>query len=505
MLIQWQTFLNKISLNPSFKGEKASRTKKESPLLLLKSKCLQKLISLKKEPMESYQKTLEKELTVIEKLNYADYFLVFSEVSSHLKNENIIVGPGRGSAVSSLVTYLLGITSVDPLEHKLFFERFLNEKRKSLPDIDLDVENQEEVFNYLQKKYPKKQVARIITKKKIGWKVALRETAKLYKVGEMQLKEITSLSGENPNFNDLKLQRWQASYPNLFQLAGKIKNLYYDTGIHPAGVIISESSLIGSVPLKSEKDFLLTFFEEDKLAQLGLKKYDFLSLRETLGFIREAKEILKVNLPDYQEIDLNDQKTWKLLKNFLLTGIFQLDTPSARLLFNRFRPQNFNELVLFLSLNRPGTKKKVEEITQKKDSKAKITFTSPVIKEILNETYGFIIFEEQISQIFAYIYNCSFAEAEVKRRELTKKGLGKDFLLQAQKVLNLSESKLIYQQINSSIGYTYNKAHAVAYSYLSYYITYLKANFFSELITYFLNKRKEKELSYLQEAFFYGF
>ena len=505
LIIQWQTFLTKISLNPSFHTEKKSRVKKEDPLLLLKSKCLQKLISLKKEPTEDYQKTLERELAIIEKLNYADYFLVFSEVNNHLKKENIMVGPGRGSAVSSLVAWLLGITSVDPLEHKLFFERFLNEKRKNLPDIDLDVENQEEVFNYLQKKYPKRQVARIITRKKIGWKVALREAAKLYRVGEIKLKEIASLTGENPNFSDLKLQRWQTSYPNLFQLASKIQNLYFDTGIHPAGVVISEGSLIGTVPLKLEKDCLLTLFEEDKLAELGLKKYDFLSLRETLGFIREAREILKVNLPDYQEINLTDQKTWELLKNFLLTGIFQLDTPSARLLFNRFRPQNFAELVLFLSLNRPGTKKKVEEISQAKDSKTKITFISPVIREILTETYGLIIFEEQISQIFTYIYDCSFAEAEVKRRELTKKGLEKNFLTQAQKKLNLSESKLIYQQINSSVGYTFNKAHAVAYSYLTYYIAYLKANFFPELITYFLNKRKEKELSYLQEAFFCGF
>jgi DNA polymerase-3 subunit alpha len=145
-----------------------NETKKENSLLLLKSKCWQRLISLKKEKEENYQKTLEKELIVIEKLNYADYFLIFSDVTNHLKEEKITIGPGRGSAVSSLVTYLLGITSIDPLEHKLFFARFLNEKRKSLPDIDLDVENQEEVFNYLQKKYPKKQVARIITRKKIG-------------------------------------------------------------------------------------------------------------------------------------------------------------------------------------------------------------------------------------------------------------------------------------------------------------------------------------------------
>ncbi|KLL04542.1 MAG: DNA polymerase III subunit alpha [Mycoplasmataceae bacterium RV_VA103A] len=508
LLIQWQTFLTKIKLNPSFRGEKLSEAKKESALLLLKSKCWQRLIALKKEKEEKYQQTLTEELRVITQLNYADYFLIFSDVLHHLKTENIIVGPGRGSAVASLVAYLLGITQIDPLEHKLFFARFLNEKRKSLPDIDLDVENQDEIFNYLQKKYPKKQVARIITRKKIGWKIALREITKLYRIDEIKLKEITSLVGESPDFSKLKLQKWQTAYPALFKLAEKIHNLYYDTGIHPAGVVISTNSLVGSVPLKTEKDYLLTLFEENKLAELGLKKYDFLSLRETLGFIREARSILSISLPDYQEIILTDQKTWEGLKNFLLTGIFQLDTPSARTLFSRFSPQSFTELALFLSLNRPGTRKKAEELfraSQQKDTKTRSIFTSPKIREILTETYGHIIFEEQISQILAAVYDCSFAEAELKRRELPEKGLQKDFLTQAQKKMSLTESKLIYQQINSSLGYTFNKAHAVAYSYLTYYIAYLKANFFPELITYFLNKRKEKELSYLQEAFFYGF
>ncbi|CFW92797.1 DNA polymerase III (alpha subunit) [endosymbiont DhMRE of Dentiscutata heterogama] len=505
LLIQWQTFLTKIKLNPSFRSEKLSEAKKESALLLLKSKCWQKLIALKKEKETQYQQTLTEELKVIAQLNYADYFLIFSDVAQHLRAENIIVGPGRGSAVASLVAYLLGITQIDPLEHKLFFARFLNEKRKSLPDIDLDVENQDEVFNYLQKKYSKKQVARIITRKKTGWKVALREIAKLYRIDEIKLKEITSLTGENPDFSKLKLQKWQTAYPALFKLAEKIQNLYYDTGIHPAGVVISTGSLVGLVPLKAEKDYLLTLFEENKLAELGLKKYDFLSLRETLGFIREARSILSTSLPDYQKISLTDQKTWDNLKNFLLTGIFQLDTPSARTLFNRFRPQSFADLVIFLSLNRPGTRKKAEELSQNKNNNAKIGFTSPAIREILTETYGHIIFEEQISQILVLVYDCSFAEAEVKRRELPEKGLPKDFLTQAQRKMTLTESKLIYQQINSSLGYTFNKAHAVAYSYLTYYIAYLKANFLPKLITYFLNKRKEKELFYLQEAFFCGF
>jgi DNA polymerase-3 subunit alpha len=150
---------------------------------------------------------LEKELSIIEKFNYVDYFLIFSDAVEHLRKKNIIVGPGRGSATSSLVAYLLGITSVDPLQHNLFFERFLNEKRQKLPDIDLDVENQEEVFNYLQQKYPKSQVARLVVKKRIGWKTAFQEAAKISKIRETELKEIIKLTEKSPDFTNLKLQR----------------------------------------------------------------------------------------------------------------------------------------------------------------------------------------------------------------------------------------------------------------------------------------------------------
>jgi DNA polymerase III subunit alpha len=171
LLVQWQTFLTKINLSSTLFKEKGSKIKKEKAPLLsleLENRCWQKLLTLKKKEEKNYQAVLEKELAVIQKFDYADYFLIFSEVVNYLKQKNIIVGPGRGSAVSSLVVYLLGITSIDPLQHNLIFERFLNEKRETLPDIDLDVENQEEVFNYLQKKYPKNQVARIVVKKKIG-------------------------------------------------------------------------------------------------------------------------------------------------------------------------------------------------------------------------------------------------------------------------------------------------------------------------------------------------
>ena len=281
--------------------------------------------------------------------------------------------------------------------------------------------------------------------------------------------------------------------------------MYYDTSIHPAGVIISEQSLTGNIPLKLEKNFLLALFEEESFSQLGFKKYDFLSLKETLSLIREARELLLINLPEYHQVKLDDTKTWELLNNFLITGIFQLDTSSSRILFNKFRPQNFAELILFLALNRPGTKKKVEEISQKKIAKSSSIFASSAIKAILSETYDSIIFEEQISQIFSLVYDCSFADAEIKRRELKEKGLEKDFLSKAGEKMSSYESKLIYHQITATVGYTFNKSHAVAYGYLTYYLAYLKANFFSELIVYLLNKGKEKSLSYLQEAFFYSF
>ncbi|MCE8159332.1 MAG: PHP domain-containing protein [Candidatus Moeniiplasma glomeromycotorum] len=516
LLTNWEKFLSLINLSPSFRTGRANKKKKENAFLTLQNKCLQKLVLLQKKKENKYQETLTKELKIIKELDYSDYFLVFSDVVDHLQKKDIIVGPGRGSSVSSLVAYLLGITKIDPLQHNLFFARFLNEKRKTLPDIDLDVENQEEVFNYLQEKYPKNQVARIITKEKIGWKIALQKSITvcqgIEKNSELRNWKIISASNQSPDFSNLGFQRLAISYPFTFSLAKKIADLSFSTGVHPAGIVISDYSLTQiSVPVKKEKNFLLSLYDKDKLAQIGLKKYDFLSLKETFGFInfsfiREVKEFLRFELPTYQDINLQDKKTWELFSNFFVTDIFQLDTISARKMFINFRPKNFSDLIIFLGLNRPGIREMIsKEVIQAKNNKEEPTFFSPVIKKILAETYGFIIFEEQISQILAFVYGYSFEEAEVKRRELPKKGWEKEFLPRAYRKMSVFESKLIYQQINSTIGYIFNKAHAVAYSYLTYYTAYLKANFFSEIITNLLNKKKEKTLSYLQEAFFYGF
>ncbi len=191
----------------------------------------------------------------------------------------------------------------------------------------------------------------------------------------------------------------------------------------------------------------------------------------------------------------------------MLTGVFQLDTASARELLVTLCPKSFSELTIFLALNRPGIlpsvkRKIVKEINRKIIDKKESLFMTPKIKQILAESYGYIIFEEQLSQVLALVYDYSFAEAEIRRRELLEKPLGRDFLVRAQKKMTPPEAQLIYGQINSIIGYTFNKAHAVAYGYLTYYIAYLKANFFQEIIVHLLNEKKEKSLPYLQEAFF---
>ena len=393
----------------------------------LKARCEQALFYLTKSSREKYEARLEKELQVINKLGYTRYFLTFSDIINELRQQNIMVGPGRGSAVSSLVAYLLGITKVDPLEYNLFFERFLNEKRKSPPDIDIDIENQKGVINHLQNKYGWDQVARVATRQKVGWKKAFQEVAKVINYGkrrpiidENQLKEVMSCVKDEILKESLKTKALQTRFSTLFVLAEKIKDFYFNSSLHASGFVISENKkkpLTQLLPLQPGKDCLVSYYSEKELNLLGLKKYDFLNL-SSLGTLREIKEILgKEQLP---KCNLQDKNTWKLLNSGLVSGIPQLDTVSFRELINYLQPQNFADLVLILALNRPGARKSIEIIRERKLKNQRETFSSPEINQILAETYGSLVFEEQISQIFAFIFDCSFAEAEIYRRNLVE-------------------------------------------------------------------------------------
>ena len=384
-----------------------------------------------------------------------------------------------------------------------------------MPDIDLDIERQDEIFNYLLEKYTASHISRIFIRKKIGWKTSLNQSLKIFRIKDIEKEEILKFSENILETNSLKLQHLKIKYPVFFSLVDKISDLYFDISIHPSSIIISNYSLVGMVPIRKKENFPFSFFSGEELEKLGLRRYDFLSLKESLGFISDVKNLkflsnlkfdLKINLPTFQEVDLFDKKTWNLLMNFCLSGIFQLDTKFTRSLFIRFCPKNFTELIIFLSINRPGSRKKLEDIIKRKNNNTKeSSFSSNKIREILLETYDFIIFEEQISQIFCLIFDCSFAEAELKRIRLKEKGLEEDFFKKAYEKLSNSDIKLITKQLLFSREYSFNKSHAVAYSYLTYYIAFLKANFFSELIIFFLNEKKEKKINYIQEAIFFDF
>ncbi|KLL03892.1 MAG: DNA polymerase III subunit alpha [Mycoplasmataceae bacterium CE_OT135] len=424
LLTRLKDFLRRIELKFSFSSKS---TVNKNDFAELKARCEQALFYSTKSSREKYEVRLEEELQAINKLGYTRYFLIFNDIVNGLRQQNIIVGPGRGSAVSSLVAYLLGITKIDPLEYNLFFERFLNEKRKSPPDIDIDVENQKEVINYLQSKYGQDQIARIATRQKVGWKRAFQEGAKIVNYqqkkpinDENQLKEIISCVKDDALKEDLKTKALQAKFPFLFTLAEKIKDFYFNSSLHASGFAISENKkkpLTQLLPLQQSKDCLISYYSEKELNLLGLKKYDFLNLT-SLGTLREIKEILgKEQLP---KCNLQDKNTWKLLNNGLVSGIPQLDTVSFRELISYFQPQTFADLVLILALNRPGARKNIEVIQERKLKNQKEIFSSPVLNQILAETYGSLVFEEQISQIFAFVFDCSFAEAEIYRRNLTE-------------------------------------------------------------------------------------
>jgi len=512
MKIKWENFIDKIDSN-IFSFLKFKNNKKRENIKKIKDICWTKLHSLKKNPEEEekYCNILEKELKIIEELNYEQYFLTFNEIVEHLKKKDILIGPGRGSSTSSLVAYLLKITSIDPLKNNLFFETFLNKKRKTLADIDLDVEKQEEVFNFLQEKYSKEnKISKITIKKKIGLKNAYKKLGNIFEIKKEIIEEIIyDIDKKDNNLRTKRLIKKNKNFKDFYFFSEKIADLYYDKTTHPSGFIISEKSLKNFIPFFNSKNNL-SFFKQEDFAHLNLKKYDFLSLNETLSIIRKIKK-KNIKIPDYEKVDIEDKKTWWLLKNFLISGIFQIDTINSRLLFNKIKPQNFFELVMFIAINRPGNKEKLKEIIFNKNNNEEYKkniekINSKEIKEILEETYGVIIFKEQLSRIFSFIYDCSLEEAENKRRELEKnKFLEEIFFKKIEKKLSVYEKEKIIYQIKSTIEYTFSKSHAVSYGKLVYYIAYLKANFFSEIMLFFLNKNEIKKQSYIEEIFFCGF
>ncbi|MGG3471076.1 DNA polymerase III subunit alpha [Neobacillus pocheonensis] len=450
-------------------------------------------------PTEEYNERLSFELDVIKRMKFSDYFLIVWDFMRYARENGILTGPGRGSAAGSLVAYVLFITDVDPLEHNLLFERFLNPERISMPDIDIDFPDhrRDEVIEYVAKKYGELHVAQIVTFGTLAAKAALRDVGKVFGLNSKELEQLSrfipsqlgvniqSAYNESEGFrrfvNETPLNR------KLFDTAIKLEGLPRHTSTHAAGVVISQKQLIELIPIqKGSANVFLTQYSMEHLEEIGLLKMDFLGLRN-LSLIESILSSIyrhKGTKLDIKKIPLDDNATYELLAKGETTGIFQLESEGMRKVLTRLKPSRFEDIVAVNALYRPGPMENIPLFIDRKHGRQSVEFPHPDLKPILENTYGVIVYQEQIMQIASKLAGFSLGEADLLRRAVGKKQkevLDKErhhFVQGAiSKGYDRSLANDIYDLIVRFANYGFNRSHAVAYSMIAYQLAYLKANF----------------------------
>lgn len=462
---------------------------------LIKEK-LETNIELKKFDNNVVTKRIEYEFSVIKKMNVTNYFLIISDLINWAKNNDIYIGPGRGSVSGSLIAYILGITQINPLIFNLYFERFLNEERITMPDIDIDIQDDKRdlVIEYLKNKYGKDNVAQIGTFQRIGAKQAIKDCAKFLNINFARANEITKYLNADETLeqsykNNIKFKSIIDSEEILTQLYKTsllIESLPRQTGIHAAGVVISKNKIIDSIPVMNVDNNLVTQFDMEYIEDWDLLKIDLLGLR-TLTIIKKMEqEVIKNFDPNFKfdQIPLYDEKTNKLLSSAKVLGIFQLESQGMMNTIKKVNINSFNDLVDSISLFRPGPVQNIPKYIENKNNKSKIEKISYEYDSIVNSTNGIIIYQEQIMEIIQRVAGLSFAKADILRRSISKKK--KEEIVEMEKTfiegaiknnIDKDVAKKIYEQIVKFAEYGFNKSHAVAYATLSYRMAYLKAKY----------------------------
>ena len=449
---------------------------------------------------DNYINRLKYELDTINKMGFCDYFLIVYDYVKYAKSNNILVGPGRGSAAGSLVSYCLGITEVDPIKYDLLFERFLNKDRVTMPDIDIDFEftKRDEVVNYVKNKYGINNVAPIITYGTLGTKQVLRDTFKLYNIDEKTtsgfLSKIDSNKSildniKNPNIDKLiKNDELISSAINLSKLFEGLKKY---TSIHAAGVVISSVKLDDIIPITIVNNNILTGYTMEYLENLGLIKMDFLALKNLtiLSNIMSLDNSIKLS-----NIPLDDKKTFKLFSDANTDGVFQFESSGMKNFIRKLKPSCFNDLIASLALFRPGPMSNIDTFIKRKEGKEKVIYLDPSLEPILNNTYGIIVYQEQIIEILKVMAGYSYSEADLIRRAMSKKkhdvmeSERDKFINGAIKLNHDPEvSNKVYDLIIKFAEYGFNKSHSVSYALIGYYLAYLKANYTTYFILVLLN------------------
>lgn len=500
----------------------------------LRRVCENEIPRLYGESSETLLKRLDYELDVIGTMGFEDYFLIVWDYVRYAREHNILVGPGRGSAAGSVVAYLLGITGLDPLKYDLLFERFLNPERVSMPDIDIDFcyERRGETIDYVTRKYGQARVSQIIT---FGTEAARAVIRDVGRVLDLPLAEVNRIAKMIPNelgitlekaLKGKELKELYESDPNvreLFDFGKKLEGIARNSSTHAAGVVISADSLDDHVPVQnSNEEGFVTQYDKDNIEELGLLKMDFLGLR-TLTVMGDALKLIRANRGidlDLDAIPLDDKDACDILTKGDTSGVFQLESDGITKLVMDLKPEHFEDLIPLVALYRPGPlgSGMVEDFIDRRHGKKEVTYLHPILEPILKDTFGVILYQEQVMQIASAMGGFSLGQADLMRRAMGKK---KESVLKAQRESfvagaignGISENiaNEVFDLLVYFAGYGFNKSHSAAYAYIAYQTAYLKAHYFPEFmaatmtsfmqnmdkLTYYINSCKKHNVKVL--------
>ncbi|MFY9529857.1 MAG: DNA polymerase III subunit alpha, partial [Candidatus Acidiferrales bacterium] len=482
-----------------------------------------------RQPIAAYEKRLSDEIEMIKKMRFAGYFLIVWDFIHYARAQGVPVGPGRGSAAGSLVSYALQITDVDPLQYDLLFERFLNPERISMPDIDIDfcMRRRGEVIEYVRQRYGEKNVAQIITFGTMAAKAALKDAGRAL---DLPYGEVDRLAKLVPNQLNITLEESLKQSPPLAELREKdervrelidvalrLEGLARHASTHAAGVVISPQPLTEIVPLyKTNRDEITTQYDMNALERIGLLKMDFLGLT-TLTVLDDAVGMIRQNHPNHKDfelsgIPLDDATTYALFARSETTGIFQFESHGMRDILRRYEPTRIEDLTALNALYRPGPIQggMIDDFIARKHGKKKVTYDLPELEAILAETYGVILYQEQVMQIANRLAGFSLGEADILRRAMGKKNR-EEMASQREKFLTgcharkipAKKAERIFDLMAEFAGYGFNKSHSCAYALLAYQTAYLKAHFPVEFFAALLTSEtgnSEKVVKYINEA-----
>ena len=446
---------------------------------------------------EKYKNRLDKELNVINEMGFNDYFLIVYDYVLYAKKHNILVGPGRGSAAGSLVSYSLGITDIDPIKYNLLFERFLNKERVTMPDIDIDFDanKRQDVIDYVIKKYGEKKVVGIITFNTLGAKQVIRDVGRVLNINSNLIDNLAKLcqndltTSYKENYDFRKLIDNSYELKKMYDISLRLEGLPRHVSVHAAGVVMSKYDIDTVIPLyKNQLGMYVAAYSKDYLEPLGLLKMDFLGI-SNLTMIDEVINNIRMytglNIT-FQNIPIEDKHTLELFAKGETDGIFQFEAPGMIKFLKKLKPNKFSDIVAATSLYRPGPMESIPEYLKGKENPGKIKYLSDSLENILKETYGVIIYQEQVMQIAEVMAGYTLGEADILRRAMSKKK--EDIILKEKEKFIKGSVKngysedialKVYNLILKFANYGFNKSHAVAYAMIAYKMAFLKTHFYS--------------------------